>query len=53
MSALVGDGDNYEYKVEAVNPTALRPIKIHNNWLLIGVMNMIEKTRTIPLKHFG
>ena len=47
---MVGDGDNCEYKVEAVTTAALRPVKIHNNWLLIGVMNMIKATGTIRLK---
>ena len=52
MSAQAGDGDNCECKVEVVTMTTLRPMKSHNNWLLIGVMNIIGVVRTIPLKHF-
>ena len=51
MSTYDEDGDNFQCKVEGVTPAALRPVKIHNNWLLIGVMNIIEAVRTIPLKH--
>ena len=50
MSAYAGDGDNCECKVEAVTLVALKPIKFHNNWSLIGVMNMIGVVRIIPLK---
>ena len=50
MSAQVGDGDNCECKMERVTLVALRPVKSHNNWLLIRVMNTIIAARTIPLK---
>ena len=50
MRAQAGDGDNCKCKVEAVTLVALKPIKSHHNWLLIGVINMIRVERTIPLK---
>ena len=54
MSAWAGDGDNCKCKVlEAVTSAALRLVKNHNNWLLIGVMNTIRAVRTIPLKRSG
>ena len=44
MRAQAGDGDNCKCKAEAITLVALKPVKIHNNWLLIGVMNMIGAT---------